>query len=56
MKKAVAGPSMEVIALKQENARDMEIDLDAGKVIAIAGVRGAGKTHVMFQCIDRLYI
>ncbi len=35
-------------------ARDMEIDLDAGKVIAIAGVRGAGKTHVMFQCIDRL--
>jgi len=30
------------------------IDLDANKVITIAGVRRSGKTHVMFQCMNEL--
>ena len=34
--------------------RDVKIDLDSNKVIAIAGVRRSGKTHVMFQCINSL--
>ena len=34
--------------------RDVKIDLDANKVIAIAGVRRSGKTHVMFQCMNTL--
>ncbi|QRF75909.1 hypothetical protein Thermo_01418 [Thermoplasmatales archaeon] len=34
--------------------RNVNIDLDANKVIAIAGVRRSGKTHVMFQCINAL--
>lgn len=34
--------------------RNVNIDLDANKVIAIAGVRRSGKTHVMFQCINTL--
>ncbi len=34
--------------------RDVKIDLDANKVIAIAGVRRSGKTHVMFQCMNAL--
>jgi len=34
--------------------RDVMIDLDANKVITIAGVRRSGKTHVMFQCMNEL--
>ena len=34
--------------------RDVRIDLDANKVIAIAGVRRSGKTYVMFQYINSL--
>ena len=34
--------------------RDVKIDLDSNKVIAIAGVRRSGKTHVMFQYINSL--
>ena len=34
--------------------RDVKIDLDSNKVIAIAGVRRSGKTYVMFQCINSL--
>ena len=34
--------------------RDIEIDLGSNKIIAIAGARRTGKTHVMFQCINDL--
>lgn len=34
--------------------RDVKIDLDSNKIIAIAGVRRSGKTHIMFQCINSL--
>ena len=34
--------------------RDVNIDLNANKVITIAGVRRSGKTHVMFQCMNIL--
>ena len=34
--------------------RDVKIDLDANKVITIAGVRHSGKTHLMFQCMNEL--
>ncbi|MHB1709732.1 MAG: ATP-binding protein [Thermoplasmataceae archaeon] len=34
--------------------RDVKIDLNANKVITIAGVRRSGKTHVMFQCMNEL--
>ncbi|MCL5252740.1 MAG: ATP-binding protein [Candidatus Thermoplasmatota archaeon] len=34
--------------------RDVKIDLDSNKIVAIAGVRRSGKTHVMLQCINSL--
>ncbi len=34
--------------------REMELDLDAKKVIAIAGVRRSGKTYMLFETIKRL--
>ena len=34
--------------------RDIKIDLDSNKIIAIAGARRTGKTYVMFQCINDL--
>ena len=35
-------------------ARDVKIDLNADKVIAIAGVRRAGKTYLLFDTIKKL--
>ncbi|KJE48565.1 MULTISPECIES: ATP-binding protein [unclassified Acidiplasma] len=34
--------------------RDMHIDLETDKIIAIAGSRRTGKTYIMFQCITEL--
>ena len=34
--------------------RDIRIDLDANKIVTIAGVRRAGKTSIMFQCMKDL--
>ena len=34
--------------------RDIKVDLDSNKIIAIAGSRRSGKTYVMFQCINDL--
>src|SRR3989304_102711 len=34
--------------------REMDIDINADKIITIAGVRRSGKTSLMFQCIEQL--
>ena len=34
--------------------RDIKIDLESKKIIAIAGARRSGKTYVMFQCMNDL--
>ena len=34
--------------------RDIKIDLESNKIIAIAGSRRSGKTYVMFQCMNDL--
>jgi hypothetical protein len=34
--------------------REIDVDIDADKVITIAGVRRSGKTSLMFQCIEQL--
>jgi uncharacterized protein len=34
--------------------REIDVDLNADKVITIAGVRRSGKTSLMFQCIEQL--
>ncbi len=34
--------------------RDIKIDLEPDKIISIAGSRRAGKTYVMFQCMNDL--
>ncbi len=40
--------------LPETVARDVKIDLNADKVIAIAGVRRAGKTYLLFDTIKKL--
>ena len=34
--------------------REIKIDLEPNKIIAIAGSRRSGKTYVMFQCMNDL--
>ena len=34
--------------------RDLKIDLESNKIIAIAGSRRSGKTYVMYQCMNAL--
>jgi predicted AAA+ superfamily ATPase len=34
--------------------RDIKVDLESNKIIAIAGSRRSGKTYVMFQCMNDL--
>ena len=40
--------------LPETVARDVNIDLNADKIIAIAGVRRAGKTYLLFDTIKKL--
>jgi uncharacterized protein len=36
--------------------REIDIDINSDKIITIAGVRRSGKTSLMFQCIEQLFI
>lgn len=35
-------------------SREIDVDIQAEKIITIAGVRRSGKTSLMFQCIAQL--
>ena len=50
-----------LIALKQQeipvayNPRDIELPIDASKIITVVGVRRCGKSTLMELCIERLF-